>query len=226
MKQKYLIFVLMFGLLAFSACTSENNFISNNDEIKQDSNNVIEAEDNKNELTSGNYQVNTAESKVIWHGYRLVGNSHTGTVDIKSGSLQIVDGAWTGGEFIIDVASLKSDDELESLENHLKGADFFDVANYPEAKLVITNLTETEEENIYQIDAVLTIKDISESISFFARLNNNGDSVKAETNFSINRTIWDLKYGSGTFFEDLGDKVIGDDIDFSINLYANLEGNS
>lgn len=222
MKQKYLIFVLVIGLLAFSACTSNNNYMSNDEEVKQD-NESMEVEDNQAVLVSGNYQVSPADSKVIWHGYRLVGNSHTGVVSVKSGSLQIADGVLAGGQFVIDVSSLKSDDDIESLEAHLKNEDFFDVANYPEAKLVITDAVPMEEANTYQVNANLTIKGITSTINFETELIPDVDSLSAKAEFNIDRTLWNLKYGSGKFFQDLGDKIISDDIEFKIDLKANLE---
>lgn len=231
MKQKYLIFAIVIALLAFtaSACTSDTNYFSSDKEVKSDNSaevelndDNIEVEDDKAPLVSGNYQVNTADSQVIWHGYRLVGSDHTGTVAVKSGSLQIDDGSLAGGQFVIDLNSLKSDEGLASLETHLKSADFFDVGNYPEASLVITQVTKTIESDAYQVDANLTIKGITAPVSFEAELEQNGANLQAETDLEIDRTIWNLKYGSGKFFQDLGDKIISDDIDFKIKLQASM----
>jgi len=212
MKKTYLIFALFIGLVAFTACSSKND----------DVNVGLESDENLSTLTSGDYKINTDESQMKWHGYRLVGNSHTGLIAIQDGSLQVAEGKLVGGEFAIDMNSLKSDEGIEGLESHLKGEDFFDVAQYPEAKLLINEATLLDEAGNYNIQADLTIKDITAPIDFMAKIYQNGDVLKAETDFSIDRTTWNLKYGSGKFFQDLGDKVISDDIDFRIDLTANL----
>lgn len=223
MKQKYLIFVLVIGLLAFTACTS--NYYpneENNSSESNENNQIMEIEDNQTTLVSGDYQINSADSKMTWYGYRLVGNNHRGVIDIKSGSLQVIDGQLSGGEFVIDMASLKSDDDIEALENHLKGEDFFNIAQYPEAKLVITNVLPVAESGSYQVEADLSIKDVTAPINFMAQLSQTANTLEANTELSIDRTIWNLQYGSGNFFQDLGDKVISDDIDFTVDLKANL----
>lgn len=219
MKQTLLIVFLGLGLFTLAACgrsdkeapmsAAENKEVMEQ-EVKTDNSVVVD----------GNYQINTAESRLAWHGAKIVGNSHTGTAPLRSGSLQVRAGKLSGGEFIVDLATLKSDEGIEGLENHLKSADFFDVAAYPEAKLVITEVKDGDSAGLYQVMADLTIKGVTAPVSFLAKVQGEGEVLIATTEFKIDRTVWGLKYGSGKFFQDLGDKVISDDIEFNVSLKA------
>ena len=137
MKQTLLIVFLGLGLLALSACGLSN---------KERSVPIAEkagAPEQKvavgdSVMVDGSYQVNVTDSKLAWRGTKIVGNSHTGIAPLRSGSLLINGGHLSGGELIIDLSALKSEENIEALENHLKSADFFEVTAYPEAKLEIT----------------------------------------------------------------------------------------
>ena len=99
------------------------------------------------------------------------------------------------------------------LEEHLNSADFFNVSNYPTSNLKIKK-SSLLSENKYNVVADLTVKDVTESIEFEALFNNN----IATANISIDRTKFDIKYGSGSFFEDLGDKIIYDNFELTVNI--------
>lgn len=171
---------------------------------------------------SATYTVDNAKSTVNWHGSKLTGE-HSGTIQIQSGSLSVEGGNVTAGEFVIDMNTLKetvdeSNEEAKKyaakLEGHLKSADFFEVETYPTSKFVITKV---EGDNV---SGNLTIKGITKEISFPATINVTDNEVTASAEFTINRADWEVKYGSSTFFDDLGDKVISNDIDYKINLVA------
>ncbi|MEL6590748.1 MAG: YceI family protein [Bacteroidota bacterium] len=70
----------------------------------------------------------------------------------------------------------------------------------------------------------LTIKGISQEISFPAMVNITDNALTAKASFTIDRTMWNIRYGSGKFFDDLGDKVIYDDIELSLDLNAKSAG--
>lgn len=161
-------------------------------------------------------EINTDKSKVTWKGYKVTG-SHYGTVDIKSGELTFKGEELLGGYFVIDMTSIESHD-LEGeykgkLEGHLKSDDFFGVEKFPTAKLVFTNV-EAAGKNAYKITADLTVKGKTESVTFDLSVYGS----KATANLKVDRSKFDVRYGSATFFDDLKDKTIYDEFDLVTDL--------
>lgn len=173
----------------------------------------VQATDPVKEVTK---DVNTSTSKVTWKAYKVTG-SHTGTVDLESGSLQFEDDKLTGGEFVVDMSSLVSTD-LEGeykgkLEGHLKSDDFFGVATHPSAKLVFTSVVSSGK-NSYEVTGDLSIKGISKPVTFDVSVYGS----KATATMKVDRAQYDVRYGSGSFFENLGDKTIYDEFDLVVDL--------
>ena len=100
--------------------------------------------------------------------------------------------------------------------NHIKSKDFFDVDKYPISTLIIKSITEA-----YTITADLTIMDQTNEISFPARVSTNNGKLHISADFEIDRTQWGITYGSGSFFENLGDKAIKDKIKYGLELVFN-----
>ncbi len=215
MKKIFLLsLVLGLGVLTLSACSKEIN----QPEVpvfNTDAN--MSVEDAK--LEDGNYLVLTDESQVSWYGQKILGANHSGQVDIKSGNLEIKDANLSGGAFILDMTSISSDEDIEALVKHLKSDDFFDVDNYQEASLTITGAELMDNSN-YNINADLVIKDISVPINFEVNIKQDNGLVVAMSDFVIDRTLWNIRYGSGEFFKDLGDAAIEDEIGFKVYLTA------
>jgi len=169
------------------------------------------------------YTIDPASSSVIWSGSKVAG-THTGTINITTGDLMMTGADLTGGNFVLDMATLKNTDLEDAEKNgnlvgHLSSPDFFDVANNPTVDFAITG-AHPEEDGSLHVSGNLTIKGITKNIDFPAMVNMTDNGLTAEASFSIDRTDWDIKYGSGTFFDDLGDKVINDNIDFAVKLVA------
>lgn len=160
--------------------------------------------------------VKTSESTVTWKAYKVTG-SHTGTVDLKEGALIFDEGTLTGGEFSVDMTSLISTDlegeYKEKLEGHLKSDDFFGVNENPTSKLVFTQVKATGK-NSYEVTGDLTIKGITKPLTFDVSIYGN----KATATMKIDRAQYNVRYGSGSFFENLGDKTIYDEFDLVVDL--------
>jgi len=160
--------------------------------------------------------VNTETSKVTWKAYKVTG-SHTGTVNLKSGALMFDGDKLSGGEFEVDMPTLVSTD-LEGeykgkLEGHLKSDDFFGVETHPTAKLVFTDV-KASGKNSYEVTGDLTIKGITKPVTFAVSIYGS----KATATLKVDRANYDVKYGSGSFFENLGDKTIYDEFDLVVDL--------
>ena len=169
-----------------------------------------------------NVSVNTKNSTINWIGSKISSN-HEGTVNILKGALNIDHGTLVGGQFSIDMQSLATTDMSEAynkkLDGHLKNEDFFNVAEFPSASVIITS-AKKRDGNDYYITADLTIKGITHSINFPAVVKLNGLNFTATANIKIDRTKWDIKYNSGNFFENLGDKLILDEIVLDVFLLS------
>ncbi|SMG35962.1 YceI family protein [Arenibacter troitsensis] len=161
-------------------------------------------------------QVKTTESTVTWKGYKVTG-SHHGTIALKSGSLIFDGDKLTGGEFVVDMPTLVSNDlqgEYKGkLEGHLKSDDFFGVDAHPTSKLVFTSVKATGK-NSYEVTGDLTIKGKTNPVTFDISIYGN----KATATMKVDRSLYDVKYGSGSFFDNLGDKTIYDEFDLVVDL--------
>ena len=161
-------------------------------------------------------EVKTSESKVVWKGYKVTG-SHEGTISLKSGSLSFNEDKLTGGEFVMDMTSLIVTD-LEGeykgkLEGHLKSDDFFGIENFPTASLVFNEVKATGK-NSYSVTGDLTIKGKTNPVTFSISIYGN----KATASLKVDRTKYDVKYGSASFFDGLKDKAIYDEFDLVTDL--------
>ncbi len=168
----------------------------------------------------GDLKVNTAASKVEWIGRKVTGK-HNGTINIKDGVLQIKDGILLGGSFVIDMTSIKvldmTGEYAGKLEGHLKSDDFFAVDANPTSKLTITQAN-AKGDGQFEVKGNLTIRDVTKQVTFLTQLTPDGKKYKATTNITIDRANYNVKYGSGSFFGDLGDKTIYDEFDLAITL--------
>ncbi len=160
--------------------------------------------------------IHTAESSALWTG-KKVGGSHTGNINLKEGSLEFDNGNLTGGKAVIDMTSITVVDlqgEMkEKLEGHLKSEDFFSVETNPEATLEFKKVTK-KEDGADDVNAALTLKGITDDINF--ELTTKEDT--ATTTLVIDRSKFNVRYGSKSFFNDLGDKLIHDDFHVDIVL--------
>ena len=165
-------------------------------------------------------KVNVTASTLEWTGRKVTGK-HNGTVNLKEGNLQIKDGFLLGGSFVIDMTTIKCTDldgeYAGKLEGHLKADDFFGVATYPSATIVITQAN-AKGDGMYEVKANLTIKGVTKPISFNTQVTQEGKKYKATSNITIDRTQFNVKYGSGKFYEDLGDTTIYDEFDLKVTL--------
>ncbi len=161
--------------------------------------------------------VNPAKSEFKWVGKKVTGQ-HDGKVNVKSGSLQMDGNKITGGRFVMDMRSITVEDIKDAETNgkllgHLKSDDFFGVEKHPEATFVIKEATPLKN-NQTTLTGDLTIKGKTHTISFPATVTNN----RAKAEFDVDRTKWDIRYGSGSFFDNLGDKAIYDDFTVKMDL--------
>jgi len=162
-------------------------------------------------------KVNVEKSTIKWTGEKLTG-SHEGTINLLEGYFEMENGKLTGGEFTADMTSINVTDLTagngkEKLEGHLNSDDFFGVKKYPTAKFVMTTVVE-KSEGVYGVAGEMTIKGKTNPIAFDLKM--SGET--AMTTLVIDRSKYDVRYGSGSFFDNLGDKTIYDEFTLDITL--------
>lgn len=165
-----------------------------------------------------NLKIAVNSSSINWEGKKIVGG-HVGTINLQSGQIAIEKNKIVGGEFTIDMPSMICTDAAK-LTNHLKNEDFFDVNKYPTAKFVITKVDNSKANP--ELTGNLTIKDKTKSISFPITVNNISENgIEAEANnVKVNRLDFDIRYGSASFFADLGNRAIADEFILHIKIKA------
>jgi polyisoprenoid-binding protein YceI len=171
-------------------------------------------------VTADLNNVDLASSVITWKGTKPTG-AHDGTIMLQEGSLNLEAGKLTGGTFVIEMSSIKNLDlDAESaakIEGHLSAPDFFDVATYATSKFVITSVIEAEGK--LAVTGNLTVKDITKSITIPATLLSVGNVTTFKSDkFNIDRTEFNIKYASKTFFDNLKDKFIDDAIELSFTV--------
>ena len=170
------------------------------------------------------YKVNTSESTIDWKGYKVTGK-HNGKVNIKSGTLKMNDGRLQGANFEIDMTSIKVEDlqggGAKKLEGHLKSDDFFGTNTYPTAKLIITKVIPYGKDGDYKLVGNLTIKKTTKEIKFKAKVTETEGKVTATADITVDRSDFNVRYGSGSFVDGLGNKTIYDEFDLTVSLVAN-----
>lgn len=167
-------------------------------------------------VTAQTKKIDASKSNIEWVGKKVTGQ-HNGTVNFKDGALVFKGKKVSGGVFTVDMTSLTATDLTgeykEKLDGHLKADDFFGTAKFPTATLVFKKIV-VKAANFYTVTANLTIKGITKPVTFDLTVNGN----TATTAFNIDRTKYDIKYNSKSFFESIGDKAIYDEFELKVNL--------
>lgn len=168
-------------------------------------------------------EVRVEKSNIVWNGYKVTG-SHTGNIQLKSGKLDFEGDKLVGGAFEIDMSSITCND-LEGewnqkLVGHLKSDDFFSVEKYPTAKFVITQVVSRGTPGDYKIVGDLTIKGITKEIKFFSKVTEENGEKVSTAEIKVDRSDFNVRFGSGSFFDNLGDKTIYDEFDLEVKLVS------
>ncbi|MBC8083565.1 MAG: YceI family protein [Hymenobacter sp.] len=176
------------------------------------------------------YKLQPQLSTLGWTGKKVTGQ-HNGNVQFKDGTVMVRGTQITGGTFVVDMNSLKIEDIKDAESNgklmgHLRSEDFFGIDKNPTSTFKITKVTLIKADaagNNATITGDLTIKGITKPVSFPAKTGVKGDLASASGTATIDRTQFDIKYGSKSFFEGIGDKAIMDDFTMSFNVIAKAE---
>jgi polyisoprenoid-binding protein YceI len=162
------------------------------------------------------FTADTAQTKLLWLGEKVTGQ-HFGTVKLKSGWLTWKDNKIVSGEFEIDMTTIKESNSNERLVGHLESDDFFGVEKFPVSRLVITGSTPFDK-GTGIITGTITIKGITNPIEFKAVIQKQDNGLLFFANITLDRTKFNIRYGSGSFYDNLGDKTIFDEFKMKVSL--------
>jgi len=137
-----------------------------------------------------------------------------------------VSGKFTINMSTITVTDLTSEDGKEDLEAHLKGTGdkegedhFFNITKYPTGFFVIRRIEEENGKTI--VYGNLSLKNVTKSVNFPATIKVTDKEVLFESDsLVLNRTYWNITYGSKTVIGTMKDKLIHDEIEIKANIKA------
>ncbi|HLG36233.1 MAG TPA: YceI family protein [Bacteroidia bacterium] len=173
------------------------------------------------------YKLDTKTSTLEWYASKLSGNHH-GTINFSGGEIHNNHNNLTGS-VEVDMNTIRNSDISDEtykakLEGHLKSPDFFDAAKYPKSTFVITSITPVTnsktEGATHNVKGNLTIKDKTNEITFDAVVNMEPDKISCTGTATVDRSKFDVRYGSKAFFPEIGDKIIYDEFSLKFNLVA------
>jgi hypothetical protein len=168
-----------------------------------------------------NLTASLEQSNIRWYGEELTGKTHFGDLSFKDAHIEVQDGIITGGNFVVNMTSLSVEDlsggGKARLEGHPKSDDFFSVEKHPEATLKITQKAKVKD-GVQTLFGKLTIKGIEHPVEFTMNLGENNTALAGLT---FDRSKYNVRFRSGSFFENLGDKLILDDIRMEVSLKWN-----
>lgn len=169
------------------------------------------------------YEIKPDASRVHWKGSK-VGSSHDGTVAIKSGTITMDGTNLQSLNVVVDMQKMTNDDLTgewrDKLLAHLQNDDFFAVNKFPESKIVSKSV-EALGNNKFKVTGDMTIKDKTQEVMFEVDLAAKDNALTGKTKFKFDRTKFGVQYNSGSFFKDLGDKLILDEVEMTVDVVAN-----
>jgi polyisoprenoid-binding protein YceI len=180
-------------------------------------------------VAPGTYTVDTTSSTVAWSGAKplISGYIDSGTIGIKDGSITVTDSSATATITMdmntVHVGTTFKTGKEGALEDHLKKSDFFDVTTYPTATFTITTVTPRSDSAttfMYDVTGTLTMKGKTGDVSFPAKIFAENGVLHAEASTTIDRTKWNITFGSKNFFDNLADNAIDDLVQLKLTLVA------
>jgi polyisoprenoid-binding protein YceI len=177
----------------------------------------------KTESQKSTFDIDTKASKVFWTGKKVTGE-HTGYLSVGNGTVVLENDVVSGAQINMDLKSivctdLEAGEWNDKLVGHLKSEDFFSVEKFPTANFSITSV-KADGKGQYNVSGDLTIKGITHKIEFPAKIKTENGVVNAMGTATLDRTKWNIQYGSGKFFEGLGDKMIYDEFEIKFDIQA------
>lgn len=177
-------------------------------------------------LENGSYTLDTQQSSVAWNAQKRVGAKHNGTIEVQEGAFIVEQSQIIGGTIVTDMSTIVDVDLTDEkfntmLVTHLKSDDFFAVETYPTATFALSEVTALEgvDGATHRVTGDMTIKGITNEISFPASFVQTDAGIQVTGTATLDRTLWDVRFGSDKFFDNLGDGLIEDEFTLTFDLF-------
>ena len=203
------------GLVAVAVMTSASSFVGPGRSAG--------AVDSPGKKAPTTYKVDTQKSVLNWNGKKVTGE-HSGTIKLSDGMMMVDGGKLTGGTFTFDMNTIVNTDLTDAGYNakfitHMKSDEFFSTKKFPTSTFKVTKVT-PKGGDVYDITGNMTIKGITNAVTFPATVKMTDNAITANGKAVLDRTKYDIRYGSKSFFENIGDKAIYDDFTVEMKLVA------
>jgi polyisoprenoid-binding protein YceI len=173
------------------------------------------------------YKVDAEKSQILWEAKKVSG-AHNGIISLNNGEVHVEGSNVLAANINMDMNSIvckdiENQEWNQKLVGHLKSEDFFSSEKFPQSVFETTSIVKNANDENYTIKGNLTIKGITHEISFPATVKLENGNLEANGTAKLDRTKWDIKYGSGKFFQGLGDNMIYDEFQIEFDLVAKAE---
>ncbi len=173
----------------------------------------------------GAYVLDASSGSIAWNAQKRVGAKHNGRVQAQEGAMLVEQGTIIGGSIVVGMSTI-IDLDLTSTEfntllvDDLKSDNFFDVATYPTATFALSQVTSVEglEGASHRLDGTMTIKGINREVSFPASVEARDEGIRVKGTLTLDRTLFDVRFGSDKFFDNLGDELIEDEFMLTVDM--------
>ncbi len=222
----FTIFIILVAIVVVGFLILRKPTMAPTTEVLQDQSYDTQLSDasTRDKSIDGSRDFDTQASEADWTGSKKIIKTwiDKGTIKIKSGNALFDNGKLVGGMVVFDMSTIKATSTgagggQDRLSDHLKSDDFFGATKYPESKFVITSVSH-EAGDTYMLTGDLTIKETTQAITFPVEVITTGDKVTIEGTTTIDRTVYDVRFGSTKFFQDLGDNVINDEFTLAFKV--------
>ena len=176
-------------------------------------------------MATTKWAIDPTHSEIGFKVKHMMFTNVSGKFDQYDGSIETEENDFTTAKIAFSAAIDSIDTRNSDRDNHLKSADFFDVAKAPTAKFVITKVepyTATAEASLiadpnYLISGNLTLKDKTLNVTFPAKVLVTSDVVTASAKFVIDRSAWGINYKTEGSAENW---MISKDVEIGLTLNA------
>jgi len=211
----------LLGLVGAGCFSNQEVVIDMNDDANETVEDSVDTQEAAVNIEEGVYRIDAESSTIAWVGRKPAGQ-HNGTINISEGALDVGDTVVTG-DVVIDMDTIVDldleDEEMNAtLVEHLKSDDFFAVETYPTAIFTFTQLDAMDGDENLQVTGTLTMKNITNEVTFPAQLIETESGYQLKAQFELDRTKWDVRFGSQTLLGDAINVLIDDMITIGLDI--------
>ena len=153
------------------------------------------------------------KSKIEWVAGKVT-RDHHGSFKVFNGGIEYAGAVPQSISFTIDTTSVETD--TPQLTTHLKSADFFDVAKFPQATFTSKSLTPADPGapagTTHMLHGTLDLHGVQKEVVIPVKTEQTADGMRATSEFTIDRHDWGINY------KGMADDLIKDNVLIKLDL--------